>query len=100
MARVVWSPQARDDLRRIVVFIGEDSPTIASEVGHRIVSATRHLADFPRSGRVVPEFRMTGIREVVIGSHRVIYEVSGNRVEVLTVAHGARRLRRSMVRKP
>ena len=99
MARVIWSPQAREDLREIVLFINRDSPNIATEVGRRIVHATRRLSEFPRSGRVVPEFKLTSVREVVVQSYRVIYEYGGTQVDVLTVAHGARRLRRSVIRR-
>jgi plasmid stabilization system protein ParE len=85
------------DLRDIVLFIKRDSPAIASEIGHRMVRATRRLAEFPRSGRVVPEFRMQSIKEVVVHNYRIIYEYGDQRVDVLAVVHGARRLRRSMV---
>lgn len=99
MARVIWSPQAREDLKEIVLFIKRDSPTIASAMGYRIVRATRRLAEFPRSGRVVPEFKLASVREVVVQNYRVIYEYGVTRVDVLTVIHGARRLRRSILRR-
>ena len=99
MARVIWSPQAREDLREIVLFIKRDSRPIASDVGHRIVRSTRRLARFPNSGRAVPEFKLRSLREVIIQNHRVIYEVSEDRVDILTVIHGARRLRRSVIGK-
>jgi addiction module RelE/StbE family toxin len=99
VARVIWSPQAREDLKEIVLFIKRDSPTIASAMGHRITRATRRLAEFPRSGRIVPEFKLGSVREVFVQSYRVIYEYAGTQVDVLTVVHGARRLRRSVIRK-
>jgi len=75
---------------------------IAAAVGHRIAQSTRRLARFPRSGRIVPEFKLTNvreviIREVIIQNHRVIYEVAGDRIHILTVIHGARRLERRVI---
>ena len=70
---------------------------IAAAVGHRIAQSTRRLASFPRSGRIVPEFKLTNVREVIIQSHRVIYEVAGDRIHILTVIHGARQLERPVI---
>ena len=51
------------------------------------------LTDFPRSGRVVPEFERSDIRELIVQSYRIVYRVRGEDVEILTVHHGARLLR-------
>lgn len=38
-------------------------------------------------GRVVPEIGNPNIRELIIYSCRLIYEVSSNRIEILAVIH-------------
>jgi toxin ParE1/3/4 len=43
-------------------------------------------------GRVVPELANPAIREHFIYSYRVIYQVSGDDVQVLSVIHGRRLL--------
>lgn len=93
MARVTWSPQAREDLREIVSFIGRDSKAIARGVGEGIARSTRRLRDFPESGRGVSEFNDESLREVIVQNYRVIYQVGDSGVNVLTVIHGARALR-------
>jgi plasmid stabilization system protein ParE len=45
------------------------------------------------SGRAVPEVDRTDIREVVEPPYRIIYRVLPDRIEVLTVMHGAQILR-------
>ena len=50
------------------------------------------LIDFPASGRMVPEIGEKSIREVILGSYRIIYRRRSEAVDVLTVHHGARLL--------
>jgi toxin ParE1/3/4 len=50
------------------------------------------LADFPGSGRVVPEIGRMEIRELILGDYRIVYRHHVGRVEILTVFHGARLL--------
>ncbi|MGD1018207.1 MAG: type II toxin-antitoxin system RelE/ParE family toxin [Verrucomicrobiia bacterium] len=49
----------------------------------------------PRSGRAVPEEDDPNTREVIVGNYRVIYDISGSTVRILTVLHGARLYRKS-----
>ena len=57
-----------------------------------VLAAVERLADFPNSGRVVPELKDPVIREILFGSYRIVYRVKGDLVELLTVYHGARLL--------
>jgi toxin ParE1/3/4 len=40
----------------------------------------------------VPEIKDPGIREILLGSYRIVYRVKGDLLELLTVYHGARLL--------
>jgi toxin ParE1/3/4 len=90
--RVALSPSARHDLRDIVRYISLDSPERAIAFGQFLVIHTKHLAEFPELGRVVPEFDIPAIREIVVRSYRVIYRVdhAGRRVDVIRFWHSAR----------
>jgi toxin ParE1/3/4 len=92
MAEVTWTPQALDDLEAICLFIARDAPPIAVVFAERAFSATDRLAEFPRSGRVVPELDVEEIREIILGNYRLIYRIREDEVQVLTVHHGARLL--------
>ncbi|HUP80350.1 MAG TPA: type II toxin-antitoxin system RelE/ParE family toxin [Pirellula sp.] len=48
------------------------------------------LRQFPFSGHVVPELGKEEIREVLRGDYRLIYRVSGGRIDILAVFHCAR----------
>ena len=56
-------------------------------------AAVTPLAQFPESGRVVPEFGRDEIRELLHGEYRILYKVEAHRLAVLTVRHGRRRFR-------
>ncbi len=43
-------------------------------------------------GRVVPELSDPAIREVFVGSYRLVYRILAHRVEILALVHGARDL--------
>jgi len=92
MAEVRWTPQAADDLEAIADFIDADSPQYARLFTMDVLAAVERLADFPNSGRVVPELKDPAIREILFGSYRIVYRVKGDLVELLTVYHGARLL--------
>ncbi len=56
----------------------------------RIVGLSRTLADFPLSGRKVPEFDDENIRELIAYSYRIIYVVEQSEVTVAAIIHGKR----------
>jgi toxin ParE1/3/4 len=88
-----WTDQAVADLAAVRVFIEQDSPHYASVVVSRIVRAVDRLKDFPRSGRVVPEFEHDAVREVVERPYRVIYRLlREDEIHVLTIHHSARQM--------
>ena len=90
MAEVIWTEQALDDLGSILSFIVRDSSDYAALTALRIIGATDMLSAFPESGRIVPEIGREDLREIIVQNFRVIYRVGEERIEVLTVHHGAR----------
>ena len=88
--RVAWSGPALADLEGIAEFIAQDSPSYARTVVSKVVAQARNLSQFPRSGRVVPEFDDEQIREVFAYSYRIIYRLDGDQVTIITVIHGNR----------
>lgn len=100
MATVRWTLGAREDLREIVEYIGEDSITYAAAMAGRIVAAAERLRRHPRLGRVVPEYEDEMIREVIVGSYRLVYGLRGQRVGIVAVVHGSRDLLRRLAAEP
>ena len=90
--KVVWSEGAVADLQAIYAYISLTSPEYGIRVVDRLTKRSQQIADFPNSGRVVSEFSKTDVREILEGNYRIIYRLRSDRVEVLTVIHGARLL--------
>ena len=90
--QVSFTPSAEHDLQDIVRYISLDSPERAVAFGRFLVASIKRLADFPDMGRVVPEFRDPSIREIVVRSYRIVYQVehTRRRVDIARFWHAAR----------
>ena len=85
--KVVWTRMAREQVRVIAREIAADHPDAAVTWAEAVFASVERLAQFPGSGRLVPEVGRAEIREVLSGRYRVMYVVEPERVLVLTVRH-------------
>lgn len=92
MAHISWSPSSLLDLESIAEFIARDSTHYANLFVQSIVAQVEKLSEFPRSGRVVPEYGREDLREIIFESYRIVYRLRGEVIEVAAVIHGARQL--------
>lgn len=92
MTSVIWTSQAVQDVEAIRDYVARDSAHYASLLAERLVSSVEHLARHPQSGRMVPEIGDRDLREVLVGSYRIIYEQCDGGLRILTVFHAARLL--------
>jgi toxin ParE1/3/4 len=90
--KLIWSPASRDDLRDIVTFISRDSPLRAETFAYHLIAETDKLQNFSEIGRVVPEYSVPTIREIIVRSFRIVYRVDHERklVEIARVWHASR----------
>lgn len=89
MTRITWAPQAIEDVEAIRAYVARDSVHYADLLVERLVSAVARLENHPLSGRVVPEVGDESLREVIHRNYRIVYRVTSNAVEIVTVFHGA-----------
>jgi toxin ParE1/3/4 len=87
---VKWSVPARNDLKQIHDYIAKDSKYYARKVIQEVIAKTETLTELPEIGRIVPEISDQNIRELIVYSYRLIYEMSGAGVEILAIIHGRR----------
>jgi toxin ParE1/3/4 len=87
---VEWSKPAQRDLKQIHDYIAKDSKHYAKKVVQSIVENTEQLEDYPEIGRIVPEIDDANVRELIVYSYRLIYEISPDGIEILAVIHGKR----------
>ncbi len=88
--KVVWSPEAIEDLQSIVEYIERDSEFYARAVVINILDVSRNIKNLPLSGRVVPEIGDNNIRELFVYSYRVIYQIQEPEILIVAVMHGKR----------
>jgi len=96
MKVVFWTPEAESRLEDIEAYIAKDSPAAAKEV------IARQLETAPLSGHEIPEYREKKLRELLERPYRIIYRVTEERIEILTVMHYRQLLPRkaSALQKP
>jgi len=91
---VVWTRPALDSLLDITRHIQADKPSAARTFASSIKTKVARLEEFPESGRLVPEFPSSGLRELLVGDYRIIYRTlkAPPSLQILAVRHGARLL--------
>jgi plasmid stabilization system protein ParE len=85
---VHWAGIAEEDLKNIILYIAEDSPTNARNIFEKIKETASGLTRLPESARIVPELQDQGIflyRELILVPWRIVYRISGKKVYVLSV---------------
>ena len=94
MVTVIWTEIAMEDLQLIHEYISKDSKLYADRFVEKLIKRVDQLENFPKSGRVVPEFNSEIIRELIEGNYRIIYKISGqNNIGIIRVHHAARQLK-------
>ena len=90
MARLIWSPEAADDLEGICDYIARDSQHYARVFAKRIIELAEEIADYPQAGRIVPEYQRPDLRERILQNYRIVYRMKKDSVEVVAILHGSR----------
>lgn len=90
--RIIWSPSARWDLVDLKDYISLDSPLNAKRFVTSLFDAVERLAEYPLSGRVVPEFGDEQLREIIKRPCRIVYRINqtNSLIEIVRIWHSAR----------
>ena len=91
--KVQWTESALSQLQAIYDYMAQTSPEYALRMIDRLTRRSIQISEFPFSGRMVPEYELNEVREILEWPYRIIYLIDseGSRVEVLAVVHGARK---------
>lgn len=76
-----WTRLALADLVSIRDHIATDNPSAGQAMVAAVREAVERLTEFPHSGRIVPERRAQGYREVIVAPYRIVYSVVGGVAE-------------------
>ena len=89
---VFWTHNAKRELRAVYDYIAQNSPRYAEGMVDRITRKSQQLEQFPYLGSEVSEYGDVTVRELLESPYRIIYRVREDRVDVVSVVHGARQL--------
>jgi toxin ParE1/3/4 len=91
---ITFAASAFDDLETIRTWYKDQQ---VSNVGYRllneIISQVEKLVEFPESGRIVPEFGITNLREIIYPPFRIVYRLDGNKIRIVRIWRSEKILR-------
>lgn len=93
MARLLFRPSAKADLREITEYIEDTSPGRGFAFVDRIKETCTHYAENPLMGRDRSELS-EGLRGFPLGNYIVLYRPLRDGIAVVRVVHAARDIRR------
>jgi plasmid stabilization system protein ParE len=85
--RVLFTPAGRDQFLAALAYVAADDPAAARSLRERAEASLSRLADYPESGRVLPEFPDLAFREVIVPPYRFFYRVRDDAVWVVADWH-------------
>ena len=87
-SRVVWSPEALDDIDRLWDYYAQAAGrATANKLLREVARIVAILDDFPFTGRSREELR-AGLRSLVAGTHTVFCRLQADRPEIVRVIDG------------
>lgn len=92
-ARISFAASAVADLEAMRTwYAGQKAPEVGERLLREIVVHVERLVDFPESGRVVPEFGLFALREIIHPPFRIVYRLGKDRIQVVRVWRSERQL--------
>lgn len=83
--KIRWSPQAVSSLEEICNYINKDSPFYAISFAKKILAIIKSIPQFPKAGRIVPEYGNENLREKIYKNYRIIYRIKGEYIEIVAI---------------
>jgi antitoxin ParD1/3/4/toxin ParE1/3/4 len=93
-SKFVLSPEARDDLDEIWLYISRESVEAADQVEAELRTAIRVLGERPGIGHRRPDLTERPVKFWPVYSYLIVYYPAKRPVEIVRVLHGARDARR------
>jgi plasmid stabilization system protein ParE len=88
--KIRWSSKAASNFEEICDYIAKDSEVYATLFAKKINAAVKSIPQFPKAGRIVPEFGDENIREKIYENYRIVYRIKGEIVEIAAINHSSK----------
>lgn len=94
MLPIAFAESALSDLEDILGwYAGQQVPEVGERLVREIFARTEQLPTFSESGRVVPEFGMKTVRELIHSPFRIVYRVDPAIIWIVRVCRSERVLK-------
>ena len=91
---ISFASSAVTDMENIQAYYkSESAPDVGKRLTGEIIDQIERLADHPLSGRVVPEFNVEHLREIIHPPFRIVYRYEKKRVRIVRVWRSERNLK-------
>lgn len=80
--KIKWSHRAASNFEDICNYIGKDSKYYASLFAKKVNTLIKAIPQFPKAGRVVPEYGDENIREKIYEYYRIVYRIKEDFIEI------------------
>jgi plasmid stabilization system protein ParE len=90
--QIRWSPRAASDFENICTYIAKDSVFYARIFTNKINTIIKTIPEFPKSGRIVPEYGDKNLREKIYTNYRIVYRIKKETIEIIAISHSAKQL--------
>lgn len=90
--QIRWSPRAIADFEDICNYIARDSEHYAAFFARKVNTIIKSIPQFPKTGRIVPEYGDENLREKIYNNYRIVYRIRGELIEIVAICHGAKPL--------
>ncbi len=95
MVTISWTNEALDDLQQIAEYLDQRSYALSAATVQAIFDRIENLEKFPKIGRVVPEFKLEFVREIIYSNYRIVYHIIDTyRIDIIAIHHSSRPLRK------
>lgn len=93
MKPIEFAESALCDLEDILDwYSGQQVPEVGNRLVQELFTRTEQLSDFPESGRIVPEFDVKTIRELIHPPFRLVYRIDRVTIWIVRVWRSERLL--------
>lgn len=83
---ITFAVSAFDDLEDFRAWYrGQQAPEVGDRLIREITSQIERIIEFPESGRVVPEFNIENLREIIFAPFRIVYRLDGNKLKIIRI---------------
>jgi addiction module RelE/StbE family toxin len=85
MKEIRWSEEAVERLKEQGRYIAFYNPKAAKALVRRLRKKVQALKELPLMGRIVPELEQEDIREIIDKQYRIVYQVTEDYIEIITI---------------